>query len=335
MQQVMLDLMRAKGYAIINQQHQPQTQQNQPQPPPAMTPDPERETPPDAKSHDEEDWWNKVEAEVDSIGRTLKKQAQEKEEERLKRLKALQEDFDQFWKRLESKQSDQETTKEKTGSTQRQNDSKNDPLDLPADNNTDVVVTAPPASSPPPVIGGEGTYVPPATASPPPYTDTPTQPLKSSPGAPDVIGQNPGQKPPNNPTSGYVMGQLPDGATQSPVIIAKGTLHRYPGSGQGDTSLKDSEISAPPFIPPQQPHVPEVASGESIDLRGVSANTGTDLWDYWWVPVLGAGGILLGRWVYRKLLKGNQSAQKHQTQPPSTNADGYSRVNDPNGTALF
>ena len=61
MQQVMLDLIRAKGYAIINQQHQPQTQQNQPQPPPAIAPQPE--TPPDARSrYDEEDWRHKIDA---------------------------------------------------------------------------------------------------------------------------------------------------------------------------------------------------------------------------------------------------------------------------------
>jgi hypothetical protein len=331
MQQVMLDLIRAEGYAMINQQHQPQTQQNQPQPPPAIAPQPE--TPPDAKSHDEEDRRNKMKAEVDSIGRELEKQAQEKEEEELKRLKTLQEDFDQFWKRLESKQSDQETTKEKTGSTQLQKDSKNDPPGLPADNNMGVVVTqvtAPPTPSPPPVTGGEATYVSPAPASPPQYTGTQNQPPKSPPVAPDVIGQNPRQKPPTNPTGGYVMGQLPDGATQSPVIITKKTLPMYPGSGQDETSLKGSEISAPPFISPQQPR--GVESGKSIG--GVSANTGTDLWDYWWVPVLGAGGILLGWWAYRKV-KGKQSAQAHQTQPSSTNADGYARVNEPNGTALF
>jgi hypothetical protein len=150
----MLDLFRAKGLAMINQQYAPQTQQCRPQLPPATIGPPAETTPTNAKSHDSEDWMNKMHAQLESFGRTLEKQVRDREEEKSKRLKELQSKFDQFWKRLESKDAEPENTKKETDSTvtQGQIDSKNDPSGSPVYNNKGPVVnegTAPPNPTPP------------------------------------------------------------------------------------------------------------------------------------------------------------------------------------------
>jgi hypothetical protein len=103
---------------------------------------------------------------------------------------------------------------------------------------------------------------------------------------------------------------------------------------------------APPAIPsPAQDQSIHTLNGEqpapdgksemAAGLSGVNSNSGTHERDYWWVvPVLGIGGVaaVLGYDAYRKL-------KKTQTHPPtpssSTDAQGYARVNDPNGTAMF
>lgn len=99
-------------------------------------------------------------------------------------------------------------------------------------------------------------------------------------------------------------------------------------------------IEATPAISPapdQSPNTPneqptlDVKSEATVGLSNVQNNTGTDWWSYWWVPVLVTGGIALGYGLYR--------LKKTQTQLPtpssSTVAQGYARVNDPNGPATF
>jgi hypothetical protein len=61
-------------------------------------------------------------------------------------------------------------------------------------------------------------------------------------------------------------------------------------------------------------------------------NTGTDWLDYWWVPVLGISGVVVGYMLYRNLKK---TQPKDPTPSSSTVTQGYARVNDPNRTAMF
>jgi hypothetical protein len=66
----------------------------------------------------------------------------------------------------------------------------------------------------------------------------------------------------------------------------------------------------------------------------IQNNSGTDWWDYWWFILLAIGGGVLGyRLVYR-----NRKKTQTQTLPnlaASADGQGYARVNDPKGTAIF
>jgi len=87
------------------------------------------------------------------------------------------------------------------------------------------------------------------------------------------------------------------------------------------TPAPDQFINAPN----DQQLTPDGKSEATVGLINVQNNTGTDWWDYLWVPVLVAAGAAVGYGVYRKV-------KKAQTQPPT---EGYDRVNDPNGTSVF
>jgi FtsZ-interacting cell division protein ZipA len=150
---------------------------------------PENPTPSDAKSHDNEDWMNKMSAKVESLGRTLEEQAQQREEKRAKRLKELQEDIDQFRKNQKSKNPEPEPVN-KTGATvtQEQNDSKSGSSGLTVDNNTGTVVTGVTAQSgpPPPLVGTLNTAR--ANIQPDPAPKSPLTPTPQPPTSPPMAG---------------------------------------------------------------------------------------------------------------------------------------------------
>jgi hypothetical protein len=95
----------------------------------------------------------------------------------------------------------------------------------------------------------------------------------------------------------------------------------------------------PPIQPPSDQSAnapndptPDVKSEATVGQSNVQNNTGMDWWDCLVPLLVVAGGVALGYGIYRRV-------KKTQTQPPtslsSTDVQGYSRVNDPNGTALF
>ncbi len=45
------------------------------------------------------------------------------------------------------------------------------------------------------------------------------------------------------------------------------------------------------------------------------------------------GGVVVSYYFYRR--SNDESSQTNSTQPASDNAQGYARVNNPNGTAIF
>ena len=103
--QVMLDLFRAKGLAHIDRQYQTQQQSQAEQ---RAISEPEESTVLDTKPHDDEEWKNKMIAQVEIIGKKLEKQKQEREEERSKTFKGIQVRIDQLRRRLQSKQAELE-----------------------------------------------------------------------------------------------------------------------------------------------------------------------------------------------------------------------------------
>ena len=338
MNQVMLDLIRAKGLAMINQQHQPPAQ-IQPQSPPAIIPDPESPILPGTKSRDNEDMMKKFKADLESIGEKLEKQAQERQEEKWKRLNALQAGLDQFWKRLEPKQSELETKEEKTGSTvaDGQNDSKKDPSGLPADNTKGVVVTVP-LIPPPPPVGAMDTpranipldlpLKPPLVSTQPPVAPVIVEDIK--PEFPQDVDSNKQ----NSAGNCTVPGQLPLSST-SPKDEDQKSNGASSDQSNGLRIFQSAPVKPEDTFLQMQPRV-------SHDLRNKVLTC---------LAVVGIGVAALyiydpkvRQWVFSQYVRLFHKASPQPTsngtftQPQEiANAptQGYARVNDPNGVAFF
>jgi len=345
-EKVLLDLVRAKGLAMINQQDQPQPQ-----------------------AQAGEDWMSKITTKFESILKDRKKEAQAREEqikeERSQRLRKIQDTIDEFRKKRESAQTAPGTTPEKTDLTmlQGQNDLKNVESKLPIDNSTGPVATvgtvSPDPSPPPADVLNPGVSIQPDPPPTPHPANTQslapsTQPQGSKSESPQDINSNKhsestGRQAPDNQQNSAVPNVL---AEQSPLVGAQppiigtvplgptesttpsSTFHDDSGSGREKCTIgNNSGDSEPTFIPTKQP-APDTIS--EMSMGRVNVNAGTDWWDYWWVPVLGVGGVLISYGIYRTVKKRTQNPKTKSTQPPSNaNAEGYARVNNPHDTAVF
>lgn len=349
--QVMLDLFRAKGYEMIKQQYQPPPQ-IQYQSPPAIIPGLENPLLSDTGLRDHEDKMKKLEADFESLGKKLEKQKQEREEES-KQLEALRENFNQFWKKLESKQSETETAKDNTGSTvvDGQNDSKNDPSRLHADNTRGVVVTVPPASQPPPVgavdtvrpnIPLDLPHKPPLLSTPPPVAQVKVEDIKPE------FPQDVESKKQNSVGNGTVLGQLPPSDTSTNNVDKSFTppLSTQKDEDQKSNGASTEQSNGPGIFQPApvkpDDTFPQMQPRVSHNLRNQVLTA---------LAIVGIGVAALyiydpkvRQWIFSQYVRLFHKASPQGTsngtftQPQEiANAytQGYARVNDPNGVAFF
>lgn len=242
---------------------------------------------------------------------------------------------------------------EKTGSTvvDEQNDSKNDPSGLQADNTKGVVVTVPP-TPPPSLVGAVDTvrpnipldlpHKPPLLSTPPPVAQVKVEDIKPE------FPQGVESEKQNSVGNGTIPGQLPPSDTSTNNVDKSFTP---PPSTQKDEDQKSNGASTEQS---NGLHIFQLAPVKSDDTfpqmqPGVNHNLRNGVLIALAIVGIGVAALYIydpnvRQWIFSRYVRlfhkaSPQGTSNHTFTQPQEIADaytqGYARVNDPHGVALF